>query len=539
MNDNPTPDEAVEDEPDEAVEEAAEEPADAPDAASSPDGEGDGGDGEPELTAEEIHAAAEAARAAEEFAALPWYVRKATPRFGQERAEGHWERISALLPFLRIVAGINIVIVIAGGLGYFLETRVSWDLVGASWEGDTNVTAARDYDDETGARIISRGEMFQSAADLGSELSHIDQLIATGLSEVDVIDHAMYDTMWDAMWWSVVTMTTVGFGDKYPVTGPGRLLAVVVMFMSLFLLSSFTATFASAFVARRIQGGEEQAEDPWEGHTIFCGWTDGAAPRVIAALDAGCTGGDPLQVIFLNTLAEDAMELNLRGMNTLEHRFIRGDFTREEDLDRAGLHNASSIIIIPDDSDGTEADDTRTIEATMAMKVLDPEVKVFAHAVSATRVANLHRANVDEVVLTDSHTPEMLAALVVRPGMTQTIHELLDPEEANEFQAIDIPERFVGGQVAQLHTYLKTERNATLIGLVSEQEGLGLESAMEGGDAYMVELIKEQIEEAGIEMVAETAKTEVAINPAGDVEVSEDDKALVIRARPARGSGAQ
>jgi len=173
------------------------------------------------------------------------------------------------------------------------------------------------------------------------------------------------------------------------------------------------------------------------------------------------------------------------------------------------------------------------------MKVLDPEVKVFAHAVSATRVANLHRANVDEVVLTDSHTPEMLAALVVRPGMTQTIHELLDPEEANEFQAIDIPERFVGGQVAQLHTYLKTERNATLIGLVSEQEGLGLESAMEGGDAYMVELIKEQIEEAGIEMVAETAKTEVAINPAGDVEVSEDDKALVIRARPARGSGAQ
>ena len=52
-------------------------------------------------------------------------------------------------------------------------------------------------------------------------------------------------------------------------------------------------------------------------------------------------------------------------------------------------------------------------------------------------------------------------------------------------------------------------------------------------------MIKEQIEEAGIEMVAETAKTEVAINPAGDVEVSEDDKALVIRARPARGSGAQ
>jgi len=533
VNDDRTPDDEVEDAPEEATEDAGA----APDAPSAPDAPPPAD--EEELDADAVHAAAEADKAAAEFAALPLYVRTMTRFFGQEKAKYHWERVTAVVPFLRIVAGINIVIVIAGGLGYYLETRVTWDLDGATWAGKATVTAAKDYRDEAGEIIIAEGGVFLSAEDLpDSALGHIEQLVAMELTEVDVIDHAMYANMWDAMWWSVVTMTTVGFGDKYPITGPGRFLAVVVMFMSLFLLSSFTATFASAFVARRIEAGQEQAEDPWENHIIFCGWTDEAAPRVIQALDAGCMGGTKLQVIFLNHMAEDAMELNRRGYDNLDTRFVRGDFTREEDLDNAGLHAASAIIIIPDESDGTDADDTRTIEATMAMKVLDPEVKVFAHAISQARVANLHRAMVDDVVVTDSYTPEMLAAFVVRQGMTQTIHELLDPEEAMEFATVDIAERFVGGTVQQLFTYLKNDRNATLVGLVSEEEALGLESAMEGGDAYMVELIKEQIEEAGIAMAAEGAKTRVVINPAQDVEVSEDSKALVIRSRPARGSGA-
>ncbi|MBT5710124.1 hypothetical protein HOI71_03705, partial [Candidatus Poribacteria bacterium] len=64
----------------------------------------------------------------------------------------------------------------------------------------------------------------------------------------------------------------------------------------------------------------------------------------------------------------------------------------------------------------------------------------------------------------------------------------------------------------------------------------GLESAMEGGDAYMVEFIKEQIEEAGIEMAAEGAKTRVTINPSNDVAIAADAQALVIRERPARGA---
>lgn len=53
----------------------------------------------------------------------------------------------------------------------------------------------------------------------------------------------------DAMWWSFVTVTTVGYGDRYPVTSSGRLLAALLMFTGIGLFGTFTAFVASAFLA--------------------------------------------------------------------------------------------------------------------------------------------------------------------------------------------------------------------------------------------------------------------------------------------------
>ena len=52
----------------------------------------------------------------------------------------------------------------------------------------------------------------------------------------------------DALWWAVVTVTTVGYGDVSPQTAEGRLIAVVLMFVGIGVISAFTATIASFFV---------------------------------------------------------------------------------------------------------------------------------------------------------------------------------------------------------------------------------------------------------------------------------------------------
>jgi voltage-gated potassium channel len=52
----------------------------------------------------------------------------------------------------------------------------------------------------------------------------------------------------DGLWWAVVTVTTVGYGDKVPMTGPGKVVAVVLMFTGIGLVGALTATIASFFV---------------------------------------------------------------------------------------------------------------------------------------------------------------------------------------------------------------------------------------------------------------------------------------------------
>jgi len=55
----------------------------------------------------------------------------------------------------------------------------------------------------------------------------------------------------DAIWWAYVTITTVGYGDKFPVTTEGRIIAAILMTTGVGLFGTFTAYIASWFVAER------------------------------------------------------------------------------------------------------------------------------------------------------------------------------------------------------------------------------------------------------------------------------------------------
>ncbi len=64
-----------------------------------------------------------------------------------------------------------------------------------------------------------------------------------------------------AFWWSAVTMTTVGYGDKAPRSFGGRLVALIWMFASILLISSFTAAIASALTVSQLDTGVDGPED--------------------------------------------------------------------------------------------------------------------------------------------------------------------------------------------------------------------------------------------------------------------------------------
>ena len=65
----------------------------------------------------------------------------------------------------------------------------------------------------------------------------------------------------DGVWWSTVTITTVGYGDKTPKTGLGRIISMVWMFAAISLISSFTATITSRLTINNLETNIKYLDD--------------------------------------------------------------------------------------------------------------------------------------------------------------------------------------------------------------------------------------------------------------------------------------
>jgi voltage-gated potassium channel len=100
----------------------------------------------------------------------------------------------------------------------------------------------------------------------------------------------------DALWWAIVTVTTVGYGDRYPTTEGGRAVAVVLMLVGIGLIGVLTATVASVFVKEHTDANRQEYQ---RGHADLgqrlsviserLGDVErrlGASPADIAAVDA-------------------------------------------------------------------------------------------------------------------------------------------------------------------------------------------------------------------------------------------------------------
>ena len=67
----------------------------------------------------------------------------------------------------------------------------------------------------------------------------------------------------DALWWAIVTVTTVGYGDRFPVSEGGRVVAVVLMLVGIGLIGVLTATVASVFIKEHTDANREEIK---KGH---------------------------------------------------------------------------------------------------------------------------------------------------------------------------------------------------------------------------------------------------------------------------------
>jgi voltage-gated potassium channel len=84
--------------------------------------------------------------------------------------------------------------------------------------------------------------------------------IAMRLAEPDE-----FSTMGDALWFSVVTVSTVGYGDFVPMSAPGKVVAGVIMIFGLAFVPAVTAIVINTTMARRRAEAEGSGSDRWNG----------------------------------------------------------------------------------------------------------------------------------------------------------------------------------------------------------------------------------------------------------------------------------
>jgi polar amino acid transport system substrate-binding protein len=159
------------------------------------------------------------------------------------------------------------------------------------------------------------------------------------------------------LWWSAVTMTTVGYGDKAPATLPGRLIAMIWMFASVIIISSFTAAIATALTVgkleRRVNGLDDlygvrvatlpgsTSESFLSRHLIpYRGFA--TLPKALAALDQGKTDAVVYDAPILRYLVAEHYPARLSVLPQILQRqdygfaFPSGSPLREQ-VDRALL----------------------------------------------------------------------------------------------------------------------------------------------------------------------------------------------------------
>ena len=294
---------------------------------------------------------------------------------------------------------------------------------------------------------------------------------------VYLIEHGRNDgftSVFDSIWWTIVTVSTVGYGDRFPVTASGRLIAILIMFLGVGVMGTVTGRIASLLLERQMK--EEKGLLNYEklkGHFVICGWK-----REMGLLLNEMLNNNPLlepeRIVLVNKASSEEISL-LRSDERLKNiRFVSGDFIEERDLVRAGVREASRILVLADHyTEGNlQQIDSKTVMAVMSIKNINKKAYVCAELLDNKFEKYLKLSHCDEVLLSREFSRSMLVAASQGTGTSHVIFSLLDHESGAQITTIDLPVSMIGQTYAAAAQYCTGENQALLIGLLENTGNL-------------------------------------------------------------------
>jgi voltage-gated potassium channel len=208
----------------------------------------------------------------------------------------------------------------------------------------------------------------------------------------------------DALFMTVTTITTIGYGEVKPLTGSGRVFTMVIAFVGIGSLFYTFSVVMETLVARRIAdppGRRKMARTiaTLSGHVVVAG-----LGRV------GRQAAQELQAAETPFVVVDPGASAARGAEEYGYLLVPGDATEDAVLERAGIHRARGLIV-------TTANDATNMYIVLSARVLNPALHIVTRAVDDASVTKLIRAGANRAISPYAIGGHRLAHLILSPAV--------------------------------------------------------------------------------------------------------------------------
>ncbi len=254
----------------------------------------------------------------------------------------------------------------------------------------------------------------------------------------------------DALYMTVITVSTVGFREIKPLSDPGKIFTIFLIIASLGVLAYFLSNLTQSLFKTQLGfffGGNFKylKQKKMENHIIVCGYGRNGS-QVVEELSAF---GEKVIVI------DKDHELVMSKIGE-PVQFIEGDSTEDEVLLKAGINKARSLITtLPLDADN--------LFVVLTARTLNPDINIISRASGESSEKKLRMAGVNSVVMPERVGGAHMATLVAQPDVLEFMEHLNihgdSPVQLKEIMCSDLPEDLLHKPIKELELRKKTGAN--------------------------------------------------------------------------------